>query len=95
MKPIFTQVCIEVEQKIEYTKKYTVEKNFDMELFTDKIRSRDKEILLEHVFDISYRQATEKIGFLYLHTNQGVLPHLVKTNPTPFIDTFKKVKQVY
>ncbi|WP_078428970.1 hypothetical protein [Alkalihalobacterium alkalinitrilicum] len=95
MDPISTQHCIFVEQKIEYTKKLTIEKNFNIELYSDKIRLMDKELLLEHVFDISYRRATNEIGFLYLHTNQGVIPNLVKTNPTPFIDTFRKVKQFY
>ncbi|WP_209122843.1 hypothetical protein [Alkalihalobacillus sp. BA299] len=95
MDLISTHNCIEVEQKIEFTKKYTIEKNFDIELYSDKIRLKEKEFLLENVFDISYRKVTKEIGFLYLHTNQGVIPSLVKTDPISFIDNFRKIKRFY
>ena len=93
MNPISTQLCIFIERKIERLEKKIIEQKFELELYSHKICLREKEYLIDNVFDISYRNATEEVGFLYLHTNEGVIPTLTKTDPKPFIESFRKVKQ--
>ncbi|MET1013330.1 MAG: hypothetical protein ABWX61_02310 [Paenisporosarcina sp.] len=47
---------------------------------------------LNHVLDVSYKPFSSEAGILYLHTNQGVFPFHIHSNPTSFIETFRSFK---
>ncbi|WP_078552679.1 hypothetical protein [Bacillus alkalicellulosilyticus] len=92
VKPIATQLCVEYSQEITWTGKKTVEYRHNLELFEDKVTIRQKSYPLKNVFDMSFRQATKKIGFLYLHTSNGVVSLYVESKPTLLLDSFRKLK---
>jgi len=63
----------------------------EIRLYTMKIVTPPKEFRLHEVFDMSYRRLGRQGGILYLHTNQGVYPYLVRTDPAKFIDAYKEL----
>ncbi|WP_059102747.1 hypothetical protein [Shouchella shacheensis] len=88
-----TQRCIEVRQEIGWIEKRVVETSFDMKLFDDRIEVKNDAFPIDSVFDISYRMQSgdNNIGFMYLHTSQGVRTYNIKIEPHHFIDEFKKI----
>ncbi len=90
MEPLAIQEVLYIEQKIEWTEKFTVEHIESMKLFDDRILVFDQEYYLNHIFDISYRQESCKMGFLYLHTSKGVRTYYIRKDPSSFIQAFKQ-----
>lgn len=88
MKLIASHPYIKVERRIEWNEQKYIETNHLLRLFSDRVISSTNEFNLEHVYDMSYRNT-----FLYLHTNQGVFSYLIKIDPLPFIQAFKKMKK--
>ncbi|WP_245772993.1 hypothetical protein [Paenibacillus catalpae] len=62
-----------------------------MFLYKEKIKTKYREIRLEDVLDISYKNIGDGEGILYLHTNQGVFPFMVSMDPKPFIESYFKL----
>ncbi|MBB6449495.1 hypothetical protein HNR44_001444 [Geomicrobium halophilum] len=88
-----TQPITHIEQKIGAIEKHTVKYDTDMQLFYDRIDIDGHSYPIEKVFDISYRYQPNEVGFLYLHTAQGVRSFFISSNPEPFIAAFREVEQ--
>jgi hypothetical protein len=86
---------VKVIRKITWNKQYAIEETHQLELFDDVICSHSEQFKFRDVLDISYRTMSEDTGFLYLHTNRGVYSFYIKTNPSQFIDTYKKQKKFF
>ncbi|ALA51267.1 hypothetical protein CAY60_011065 [Shouchella clausii] len=93
MSKLATHRCIEVRQEIGLLKKQIVETSFDLALYPDRIETENASFPIGSVFDISYRlpSGESQLGFLYLHTSQGVVTYKIKQNPESFIKAFKKL----
>ncbi|MBM7838013.1 hypothetical protein JOC54_001244 [Alkalihalobacillus xiaoxiensis] len=94
MEALVTQRCIEVTQEIGILEKRVVETSFELQLFEDRIQVQDDYFPLTSVFDISFRfpsQSENSLGFLYLHTSQGVSTFKIKSKPETLIKEFKKL----
>jgi hypothetical protein len=91
MQIIFSQPYIEIYREIKCNQQYYIELHHHLHLYEDKIITASDQFSLKDVFDISYRSLSESYGFLYLHTNQGVLSYTVRTNPELFIEEYKKL----
>ncbi|ADU29669.1 hypothetical protein [Evansella cellulosilytica] len=86
--PYVTKVRVinSIEQKV-------IEKQFNIVLYKNKVVTEEKEFLLNHVFDITFHERKGELGFLYLHTNQGVFSFQVKVDPSAFIETYKNISK--
>ncbi|MDF0727388.1 hypothetical protein PY093_11890 [Cytobacillus sp. S13-E01] len=89
---IATQKYTIVTRVIESNQQKYIEEEKYLYLYLDRIVSTSHHFLLSDVFDMSYKKISAVVGFLYLHTNQGVFSYTVKTNPKPFIYEYKSVK---
>ncbi len=90
---IFSQPFVIVERKIERTGQRTIEEEHTIELYVDRIRAGQEDFALGDVFDVSYRFTSALYGFLYLHTNRGVVSYIIKKDPSIFIEEYKKLIQ--
>lgn len=81
------QTCIEIRREIRGIEEIITEASYEMKLYED-------EITVRRVFDISFfRNHREEgaIGFLYLHTKNGVRTFYIRENPDMLIDVYKKL----
>lgn len=85
---------IKVKRTIEDNVQNHKEEEYIIELSSYGIQTAYDTFLLEEVLDISYRDFSQHLGLLYLHTIKGLYPYTVKTNPQSFIREFKKIKQI-
>ncbi len=94
MNLLATQRCVEIRQEIGWTEKRIVETSFDLKLFEDQITTKDDTFPITSIFDISYRKKAEQgaMGFLYLHTSQGVKTYYIKEEPTSLVKAYQKLK---
>ncbi|TWI56281.1 hypothetical protein [Halalkalibacter nanhaiisediminis] len=94
MNLLATQRCVEIRQEIGWTEKRTVETSFEMKLFEDQLTIKNDTFPLTSIFDISYRKKPEKdaMGFLYLHTSQGVRTFYIKEEPISLLNAYQKLK---
>ncbi|MDX1807599.1 MAG: hypothetical protein R3267_11295 [Paenisporosarcina sp.] len=82
-----------VERKIDYF--YQLQKistQHDLVVTRHEVITATNSFGLHQVLDVSYKPFSSEAGILYLHTNQGVFPFHIHTNPTNFIDTFRSFK---
>ncbi|SDY13390.1 hypothetical protein SAMN05421736_101460 [Evansella caseinilytica] len=65
-----------------------------MKLYEEMISVKEEQYPLTSIFDISYRKKAEddSIGFIYLHTTQGVRTYYIKEEPIAFIEAYMKLK---
>jgi len=87
--PIAEHPYIYIERILTREGPTTVSHNRAIFLYVTKIVTHSREFLLHQVYDMSYRRMGLEEGILYLHTNQGVFPYQVQTDPIKFIDEFK------
>lgn len=66
-----------------------------MSLHPDYIQTHAQSFSIRDVYDMSYRRLGDNKGILYLHTNQGVFPYNVNSDPNSFIAAFRKQIQRY
>ncbi|MDQ0213999.1 hypothetical protein J2S13_000394 [Oikeobacillus pervagus] len=92
MKRISSQSYFTVKRRIEWNKQYSVEVQHSLDLFEDKIVTSSQSFFLKDVFDLSYKPFSTGTGILYLHTNQGVFPFQIQSNPQDFIEAFRVLK---
>ena len=86
-------IYIEIERQIDfYFQMQQIEKQLEIELTIEGIRTAEKSFELQHVHDISYKPFSFGAGILYLHTNQGVFSFNVQENPEVFIEGFRTLK---
>ncbi|CAG7626373.1 hypothetical protein PAECIP111802_01243 [Paenibacillus allorhizosphaerae] len=88
MSWIVSQPYFKIERELNGLEQKIVVQCRTMYLYPDKIVTRFRTFSFDEVFDISYRHIGDKEGFLYLHTNQGVYPYIIKDNPENFIHSF-------
>ena len=87
---IAQQPYIKTERKVTSTGQYEVEHDRCIYLYHDKVVTQDREFPIKDVMDFSYREITNKSGFLYLHTLQGlVYAYIVKSSPEAFIIAYR------
>ncbi|TKD72065.1 hypothetical protein [Pseudalkalibacillus hwajinpoensis] len=91
MDIIFTQPFVVVERRMERTGQRTIEEEHAIELYEDRIRAGQEDFALKDVFDVSYRFTSALYGFLYLHTNRGVVSYIIKKDPSLFVEEYKKL----
>ncbi|TDQ41465.1 hypothetical protein [Aureibacillus halotolerans] len=57
-------------------------------LLPDRIQSDEIECFLTDIFDVSYRMTSSDVGFLYIHTTEGIVSLYINEPPHPFINAF-------
>lgn len=62
-------------------------------LTTNGIETSCDTFSLAEVLDISFRDFSQQLGLLYLHTTKGMYSYTVRINPQIFIKKFKEVKE--
>jgi len=88
-----TIIYTEVERKIDFF--YQMQKiatHHELTVTPKAVVSARNEFTLNQVMDISYKPFSSEAGILYLHTNQGVFPFNIHSNPCNFIDTYRSFK---
>ncbi|WP_078577307.1 hypothetical protein [Salipaludibacillus agaradhaerens] len=90
MTLLATQPYYKVEREVNSIEQKNVEYERMMYLYKDKLVTKRREFPAEKIFDMSYRELPGGEGLLYIHTSQGVFSYTVKSDPFPFIQTFKK-----
>lgn len=86
-------IYTEVERKIDYY--YRMQKittHHELTVSPKTVTSAKAEFTLNQVLDISYKPFSSEAGILYLHTNQGVFPFNIHSNPQSFINAFRSFK---
>ncbi|WP_075619513.1 hypothetical protein [Paenisporosarcina indica] len=86
-------IYTEVERKIDYY--YQMQKittYHELMVSPHVVTSAKAEFTLNQVLDISYKPFSSEAGILYLHTNQGVFPFNIHSNPQSFINAFRSFK---
>ena len=78
-----------IEENIQNQK----EEEHMMKLSTNGIKTSFDNFSLEEILDISYRDFSQQMGLLYLHTTKGLYSYTIRINPQIFIMQFKKIKQ--
>ncbi len=91
LKFILSHPFIKVTRKIERNEQKTLEQEHDLELYEDRIIVGQDHFPIQDVFDMSYRFQSTLYGFLYLHTNRGVVTFIIKKDPTLFINEYRKL----
>ncbi|WP_174731448.1 hypothetical protein [Mesobacillus harenae] len=93
MEFICSQAYIKMIREIDWNEQKITETEEFIHLYEDEIVTSAHRFLIKEVHDVSYKVMSGKQGFFYLHTNQGVFPFHVKTNPKYFIDQYKQLKK--
>lgn len=85
---------IKVTRKIEDNIQKSMEEQHVMKLSTNGIQTTSETFSLDEVLDVSYRDTSQQLGLLYLHTTKGLYAYTVRINPHFFIMKFRKIKQL-
>jgi len=94
MKALATLPYYKVQREINSIQQKNVEYERTLYLYEDKLITKHREFPLETVFDMSYRELKSgEEGTLFIHTSQGVFTYIVKSDPTEFIEVFKKLEK--
>lgn len=86
-------VYTEVERSIDFF--YQMQKitmHHELTVTPVVVTTARAKFMLNQVLDVSYKPFSSESGILYLHTNQGVFPFNIHSNPQTFIDTFRSFK---
>ncbi|GAA5417255.1 hypothetical protein Pryu01_02318 [Paraliobacillus ryukyuensis] len=92
MHLLASQTYYTMEKKIENNTQIIDKQEHVLALYNDHIQSSYQQLLLQEVFDVSYRRVTSYDYFLYLHTNRGVSTFQTNNDPFDFIKMFKEIK---
>lgn len=86
-------IYTEVERKIDlYYQMQKITTHHELTVSHQTVTSAKAEFTLSQVLDISYKPFSSEAGILYLHTNQGVFPFNIHSNPQTFINAFRSFK---
>lgn len=88
---IANQAYLQIERKVTSDGQIIVTHNHEMLLYKEQIITDCHTFLIREVYDMSYRKLGKEGGVFYLHTNQGVYPYHVKSDPREFIAAFKEI----
>lgn len=92
MKLIASHPYIVVSRRIDWNEQHYVEQEHHLHLYEDQITSPAEKFLIDEIWDMSYKSSSTKVGFLYLHTNRGLYSFYVKSEPSQFINHYRKLK---
>jgi len=88
-----TIIYTEVERVIDfYYQMQKITSHHDLTVTPKTVTTARNEFTLSQVLDVSYKPFSTEAGILYLHTNQGVFPFNIHSNPKTFIEAFKSFK---
>lgn len=88
-----TIIYSEVERKIDfYYQMKKVTTHYELTVTPKVVITARAEFTLKQVLDVSYKPFSSESGILYLHTNQGVFPFFIHSNPQAFIETYRSFK---
>ncbi|WP_424416136.1 hypothetical protein [Paenisporosarcina sp.] len=88
-----TIIYTEVERSIDfYNQMQKIATHHELTITHEVVKTARAEFTLHQVMDVSYKPFSSAAGILYLHTNQGVFPFNIHSNPQNFIDTFRSLK---
>jgi sorbitol-specific phosphotransferase system component IIC len=88
-----TIIYTEVERTIDfYYQMQKISTHHELTVTPEVVTTARAEFTLNQVLDVSYKPFSSEAGILYLHTNQGVFPFYIHSNPQTFIDTFRSLK---
>jgi len=88
-----TIIYTEVERKIDfYYQMQKIATHHELTVTPKAVTTAKNEFTVNQVLDVSYKPFSSEAGILYLHTNQGVFPFNIHSNPQSFIDTFRSFK---
>ncbi|WP_339226263.1 hypothetical protein NSQ77_12160 [Oceanobacillus sp. FSL K6-2867] len=93
MSLIAKQTYSKVVREVNSTEQKHTEQERTMYLYDDKIVTQYREFKVYDVLDISYRFIGDDGGLLYLHTNNGVYPYIVRSSPKAFVEAFKEFRK--
>ncbi|CAG7636787.1 hypothetical protein PAESOLCIP111_03784 [Paenibacillus solanacearum] len=93
MSWIISQPYYKIERELHSGGQSAVVHARVMYLYPDQVVTFARTFRLEDVFDMSYRHVGASEGFLYLHTNQGVFPYMVKEDPACFIQSYREARK--
>lgn len=93
MSLIAKQTYSKVVREVNSTEQKDTEQERTMYLYDDKIVTQYREFKVYDVLDISYRFIGDDGGLLYLHTNNGVYPYIVRSSPKAFVEAFKEFRK--
>lgn len=77
-------------RRMDYNRQITEEIEKRLSLYQDYIHTDDSLFPLETVFDVSIKKTINAYNLLYLHTNKGVYPYIVKEDAEEFIKLVKE-----
>ncbi|MFX3673505.1 MAG: hypothetical protein ACE3JQ_03520 [Paenisporosarcina sp.] len=82
-----------VEREIDfYYQMQKYETHHELIVTPQTVTTAKKEFPIQDVIDFSYKPFSSEAGILYLHTNQGVFPFNIHSNPQALIETFRTFK---
>lgn len=81
-----------IERSIEWFQQKQEQKECNIYLQTDWVKTSDHSFKIQAVLDMSYKPFSNGSGLFYLHTNQGVFTYGVNTDPNHFIDAYRRLK---
>lgn len=81
-----------VERSVEWFEQKQQQSAHAIHLYVEKICTPSHTFELTHVHDVSYRPFSNGDGLFYLHTNQGLFTFEVKTDPTDFMTSYRKLR---
>ena len=88
-----TIIYTEVERSIDfYYKMQKIATQHELTITHEVVTTARAEFKLHQIMDVSYKPFSTAAGILYLHTNQGVFPFQIHSNPQTFIETFRSLK---
>jgi hypothetical protein len=89
-----TIIYTEVERTIDfYYQMQKIATHHELTITHEVVKTARAVFTLHQVMDVSYKPfSSSDAGILYLHTNQGVFPFNIHSNPQNFIDTFRSLK---
>ncbi|MBP2078359.1 hypothetical protein [Oceanobacillus polygoni] len=93
MNLIAKQTYSKVIREVSSIEQRDTEQERTMYLYDDKVVTQYREFKIHDVLDISYRFIGDDGGLLYLHTNNGVYPYIVRSSPKAFVEAFKEFQK--
>jgi len=81
-----------IERMIVKFQQISKETTHLISLSDEKITTGNHTFQLVNVFDISYKPFSGHKGLLYLHTIQGMVMFEIDSDPSLFIETYKKLR---
>lgn len=89
---ISTISYFQIKRIIKLNQQKYIKTEHHITLYKNNILTSTNQFNLKNVYDISYKSFSGRTGLLYLHTNQGVFTYEVDSDPSCFINEYKKLK---